>query len=321
MSLSSGRTGQDDTASWPVRPVGNTVRDEREAQTFWIDAICVDQQNLKERSPQVQRKCDVFTSAKRVIVWLGHPALDSSLALRELELLSSKVALDENGEFLALSQSIEDLYWTNPREALPWDSRTWRAVRYLFIRPWFRRLWIWQEIAVARRDARMILGYDSISWSSFRAAVRCLLRKELTLPFELSVSLRYVTQIAMLEPNNSLFEMLCHSINSHCLDPRDRIYALLGIVSGWEMELGIVPNYTASVRDVYIDFAVRYMKTGDSLQLMHLCGLRELQAGWPTWVPNRLASADLTVTSHCVPGRRTPCYATYVRDGILEVIG
>jgi hypothetical protein len=38
---------------------------------LWIDAICIDQGNLRERNHQVAQMRDVYTSAVSVIVWLG----------------------------------------------------------------------------------------------------------------------------------------------------------------------------------------------------------------------------------------------------------
>lgn len=36
------------------------LRNENEPRMLWIDAICVDQQNLEERSQQVQRMADIY---------------------------------------------------------------------------------------------------------------------------------------------------------------------------------------------------------------------------------------------------------------------
>jgi hypothetical protein len=47
------------------------IRDEHEPCRLWIDAICVDQKNLQERSSQVQRMRDIYKLADRVVVWLG----------------------------------------------------------------------------------------------------------------------------------------------------------------------------------------------------------------------------------------------------------
>jgi hypothetical protein len=59
------------------------------ARVLWIDAICVNQENLKERSHQVQRMGDIY-KAERVVVWLGPEWGRCSLAiklLRELALV------------------------------------------------------------------------------------------------------------------------------------------------------------------------------------------------------------------------------------------
>ena len=39
--------------------------------TFWIDAICINQDDLKERAAQVQMMRDIYRSAELVIVHLG----------------------------------------------------------------------------------------------------------------------------------------------------------------------------------------------------------------------------------------------------------
>lgn len=43
-----------------------------EARTLWIDAICIDQQNINERNQQVRRMDIVYKRAKQVVVWLGN---------------------------------------------------------------------------------------------------------------------------------------------------------------------------------------------------------------------------------------------------------
>jgi hypothetical protein len=38
---------------------------------FWIDALCIDQSNTKERNQQVQQMGKVYTLAQTVLIWLG----------------------------------------------------------------------------------------------------------------------------------------------------------------------------------------------------------------------------------------------------------
>jgi hypothetical protein len=60
-------------------------------RVLWIDAICIDQQNLPERSHQVKRMRIIFESAQRVIAWLGSEGDNSAHALKTLDLLASQL--------------------------------------------------------------------------------------------------------------------------------------------------------------------------------------------------------------------------------------
>jgi Heterokaryon incompatibility protein (HET) len=52
---------------------------------LWVDAICIDQSNLEERSQQVQIMDNIYQNATNVIVWLGPSTPESKLALRYLD--------------------------------------------------------------------------------------------------------------------------------------------------------------------------------------------------------------------------------------------
>ncbi|OAF99172.1 HET-domain-containing protein, partial [Paraphaeosphaeria sporulosa] len=42
-----------------------------DTEYIWIDALCIDQRNLKERLHQVAIMGDIYSSATHVLVWLG----------------------------------------------------------------------------------------------------------------------------------------------------------------------------------------------------------------------------------------------------------
>jgi hypothetical protein len=70
------------------------LRLEDSNRTLWIDALCIDQNNTVERSEQVQLMVRIYSSAERVICWLGPEADDSSLALETLDVLARKIEVD-----------------------------------------------------------------------------------------------------------------------------------------------------------------------------------------------------------------------------------
>jgi hypothetical protein len=41
------------------------------AQLLWIDAICINQDDMAERSEQVKLMTEIYRNAKRVLIWLG----------------------------------------------------------------------------------------------------------------------------------------------------------------------------------------------------------------------------------------------------------
>ncbi|KAF2832760.1 HET-domain-containing protein, partial [Ophiobolus disseminans] len=39
--------------------------------TLWVDAVCIDQDNIKERGHQVKLMGDIYSTASQFLVWLG----------------------------------------------------------------------------------------------------------------------------------------------------------------------------------------------------------------------------------------------------------
>lgn len=57
---------------------------------FWIDAICINQQDIEERSHQVNMMKEIFSQAALVLVWLGPEEHDSSIALQTIARVKAK---------------------------------------------------------------------------------------------------------------------------------------------------------------------------------------------------------------------------------------
>jgi hypothetical protein len=52
-----------------------------EKRVLWVDAICIDQQNVSERNHQVSQMGEIYRNAQRVVIWLGLASADSASAL------------------------------------------------------------------------------------------------------------------------------------------------------------------------------------------------------------------------------------------------
>ncbi|KAF2135365.1 uncharacterized protein K452DRAFT_239048, partial [Aplosporella prunicola CBS 121167] len=53
------------------------IRRRDEEIKIWIDAICINQNDIPERNSQVEMMGQIYSAAKKVLVWLGPAAEDS----------------------------------------------------------------------------------------------------------------------------------------------------------------------------------------------------------------------------------------------------
>lgn len=103
------------------------LRDPDLPRTIWIDAVCINQDDLEERASQVQIMARIYAYAVSVTVWLGEEADDSS---KVLALLRRIVAGD-------LKYSYD---WRAAAESIL--SPAAGAIVALLDRSWFRRAWV-----------------------------------------------------------------------------------------------------------------------------------------------------------------------------------
>jgi hypothetical protein len=58
---------------------------------LWVDALCINQDDIPERSEQVNKMGSIYTNARRVVLWLGEEADDSTSALTTLRSLGEGI--------------------------------------------------------------------------------------------------------------------------------------------------------------------------------------------------------------------------------------
>ena len=127
---------------------------------LFADAICIDQSNLVERNMQVQMMGKIYEQAKTVLVWLG-PAADNSDFV--FDVCNSEGQF--NFEDIAQSDEENRLY---PADYYP-SLNTVEAARSLdavFLRTYWNRLWIIQEMYVAR-EVELLCGTRTTTWETF----------------------------------------------------------------------------------------------------------------------------------------------------------
>jgi hypothetical protein len=149
----------------------NTMRAIDEDRIFWADAICMDQNNLEEKSEQLTLMSRIYGEASSVCVWLGSrlvikPAVVDPTVWPPFE--QAEKVVDLNAAFHLMSK-IRNLDFATVVEDKTLCNE-WEAFVGLVSASWFRRRWVVQEIVLAR-SAELHCGKNRIDWMSFSQAV------------------------------------------------------------------------------------------------------------------------------------------------------
>ena len=261
------------------------LRKEDKPRVFWIDAICVNQQDRAERGHQVKRMAAVYSMASRVMVWLGPESQNSTSALRAIDRLGSLVRVDWSTNKMTLVSTGE----TITRFTDPFDDKMWMSVEDLLGRPWFERLWIWQEVRLAR-EAYLFCGNEGVPWESFRKAIYYL--HQAPKPHAVGHLTRRCFGISHYSGNgvdayDDLIPVLENARSASCSDPRDKIFAVLNLARESDTR-GIDADYSKPAEAVFQDLIIHYTSNLRSLDILTQCELRDDTGGMklPTWVPS-----------------------------------
>jgi hypothetical protein len=217
-----------------------------QSKRFWIDALCIDQSNVNERNHQVNLMKDIYVGAEEVYVWLGSKSDNSGIAM---EYIGSKAA--------------RSLKPKGPGYQRIWTREEGRALRDLCERPYWRRMWVIQEIVHAK-TITVWCGPQSFTWDFVESLYLKLKGLQDTHWFphhEFAIQVLQSSAAIMVwqrahyrHPETAapslrtLIEVFRHW---QCAEIRDKVFALVSMSSP---DTTIVPDYSQSARDVY--FAV-----------------------------------------------------------------
>ena len=290
---------------------------------LWVDAICINQDNLQERSWQVAQMGHIFSCAALVYIWLGPNSDDSDAVLRMAQRIGPDAhragvadlwfgwtsfkyqpeKLQENADSVErresfLAQALDDEELRSPR--LP------AAIESFLNRPSWYRAWIVQEIALAR-NGLVLCGAERVSLDAFDAALATIFfckngdfarGHPLWRDFGADLNnnlfrLRGLVARRQRRRNQKagLLEFLLSDFMGApgrpfymASDPRDIIFGLLGVAADMEC-LGLRPDYTQPVAEVYAA-ATRAMVERCPHYSLDYCAFPKDMDDLPTWVPD-----------------------------------
>ncbi|KAK4109286.1 hypothetical protein N656DRAFT_716317, partial [Canariomyces notabilis] len=113
---------------------------------IWVDAICINQEDLDERQHQVQLMDWIYSTANYTVVWLGPSDEWTDLAVSALSKVGT--VFSEFG-----SNSLDPFHLRLRRtesEVFPdLSEREWESLAAFYGRRWFSRIWVIQEVALS----------------------------------------------------------------------------------------------------------------------------------------------------------------------------
>ncbi|KAH8589917.1 heterokaryon incompatibility protein-domain-containing protein [Bisporella sp. PMI_857] len=273
-------------------------------RALWADAICIDQENLEERSEQVQMMSDIYSHGEQLLIWLGEETEDVSKSLEAIEDLHAYFLDNEVG----YPNDQPDRYHVFPdgqspnyMHLLSIKNRWLHPITSLAKRPWFLRRWVMQEVAKSPK-ALVFCGQKHIPWIIMADVTWSLLKANLLLEVafvddcgEAGAALYSIIIIELVRRDiirsqgTPLLPLLVSTRQYHCQDPRDVIFSILGVsVDFRDYEDSIIPDYDASPQEVYKNFVVGSVLKKNSL--LHLSVAytppESLKFNLPSWVPD-----------------------------------
>lgn len=302
---------------------------DRGARTFWIDAICINQGSIQEREKQVTLMGDIYRDAKEVVVWLGPAADNSDLAFRACRRLYAEDLRRRTGLSSAREMKLQKgrgIYWSTREtyaqivctesgkpsaKAILAYFRELDAVQAILMRPWWARVWIIQEITLAR-ELVVLCGDESIKWDMLDIGLTACMRRPLAselLPSATAHCAKMLFQVrhavihhegAVRQPPYSLAHLLGRFRWSKATNAHDKIYGLLGLATIGQHNPLTNVSYSNDIRTCYRDAVIDMIKSSGSLDILQLCrkpphieaASTQRVPDLPTWVPSLHLDAD-----------------------------
>lgn len=293
------------TAALPSGPLWN-VKDTR----IWIDQLCVNQSDDTEKAAQVSMMNRVYSQARSVVSWLGESDIQTNKAVTVLNSLRSiPQSLITRPDF-DVAQFVKNT-----------SNHDWVALGALLSRPYFKRAWIVQEIAMAN-ELIVVCGDFAIPWDDLVHCSRILeesrawtmlsrfaivfgpvkdqmssnrLRSHVRFGGQLSAVLKARDTIKDVSASSETLLLVGRQFDATVTV--DKFYAMVGLAQ-LRLKISGLTNfptidYGRSLQEVALDFAKYYLRTSGSLNILSQvedsANRTPGNQDFPSWLPDPAA--------------------------------
>lgn len=267
------------------------LKDEKRA--LWIDQLCINQWDTREKKQQVQLMRRIYSQCQKCIFWMG-------------EIPRSVTEIEANEAF-GLFKYMAEIYMAGSEEGISvpdclhsdaWFDGTIKALQAFSIEgnPWWARVWTVQE-AVLPLEKVFLWGRLSIPWQTVRRATLTWtqsypdrLDERLKEPWKMKIMADMMAMVVWLD-TAKLQDRPVFLVNQwrfrEATDPRDKIYALMGLCPSGKLPSMEKCNYDMSAVDVFCGLSFDLMRSEQDLFPLIMDPRLEIgkaTPGIPRWV-------------------------------------
>ncbi|TQN64978.1 Heterokaryon incompatibility protein 6, OR allele, partial [Colletotrichum shisoi] len=278
------------------------IRRQDSVRTVWIDALCINQEDLGERCHQVSIMGHIYREASGVLIYLGNEWDGLGIACEYLELAAQR----GDAHFAPSLQPHLEVRGQNISTPYLRDN-----LFRLFSSAWFSRVWTVQEFVLARKTT-FLCGATIVDGKRLEQGIvnirqhaqdRCCGPHSI-----LACGETFLNVMAQMEALNamrtfpkaaSFLETLHHCRQRRCTNPRDKIYGMLGMEFRGQASR-LQPNYDISVERLFVDVAREQLEQTRTLDVLSCVvpGKRRTSLGIPSYVPDWTLMTKNILTHH-----------------------
>ncbi|KAN0114550.1 Heterokaryon incompatibility protein (HET) domain containing protein [Hyaloscypha variabilis] len=278
------------------------LRKKDEEFRIWVDAICINQEDVEERNLHVRMMGAVYGMAETVRVWLGEEVGMEGMALRCLEGVNEKFGELFQMGLMGERGAVQYAFVNDEKiRELDWDE-----LAMLLGRAWFERVWVIQEIANAKQ-AFIHIGPIVLGWEYFSAIISGMRSYNVDIHLLHCNAVKSICIMNMLretrvsnpspgeEANRmSLLELLEETRDFKSTLPCDKIYGILNLTKDSD---SVDVDYTTDSSATFQTLAQTQLLKGESINILYHCITPSTPStlSLPSWVP------DWTTRGHVEP--------------------
>lgn len=143
----------------------------RGTPSYWLDFLCIDQDDIDDKKHQIMRMKTIFGNSFSVLIHLGERTDDSDLGFDLINTVATKYSegFDYRSYFNGISRpKAED------QNVLSTVRNACIAACRLFGRPYWKRVWVIQELAMADDLSEVICGDQTTTLHKVRVTMKVL---------------------------------------------------------------------------------------------------------------------------------------------------